>query len=139
VVRPAHATALGKVLLAALTPAQLDRFLADHQLAALTPKTITEPELLRRVIREVARTGVAYDDGEFDAEVRCVAVPVHDYTGQVVGALGISGPTWRLSIPVLRQQTELVRAAARRLSAALGQTADPATQESERRPWQATS
>jgi DNA-binding IclR family transcriptional regulator len=123
VTRPAHATALGKVLLAALTEGQLDRFLANHELAALTPKTITDPELLRREIREVARTGVAYDDGEFNAEVRCVAVPVHDFTGQVVGALGISGPIWRLSIAVLQKQTELVRAAARRLSATLGHPA----------------
>jgi DNA-binding IclR family transcriptional regulator len=121
VMRPAHGTALGKVLLAALTPSQLDRFLQNHELAALTPKTITEPELLRQEIREVARTGVAYDDGEFNAEVRCVAVPVHDFTGQVVGALGVSGPIWRLSIPVLQKQTELVRAAARRLSGRLGQ------------------
>ena len=121
VTRPAHGTALGKVLLAALTPGQLDRFLQNHGLAALTPKTITEPELLRQEVREVARTGVAYDDGEFNAEVRCVAVPVHDFTGQVVGALGISGPIWRLSIPVLQKQTELVKAAARRLSTALGQ------------------
>ena len=121
VTRPAHGTALGKVLLAALTPGQLDRFLQNHGLAALTPKTITEPELLRQEVREVARTGVAYDDGEFNAEVRCDAVPVYDFTGQVVGALGISGPIWRLSIPVLQKQTELVKAAARRLSTALGQ------------------
>jgi IclR family transcriptional regulator, KDG regulon repressor len=121
ITRPAHGTALGKVLLAALTPGQLDRFLENHELTALTPKTITEPALLRQEIQEVARTGVAYDDGEFNAEVRCVAVPVHDYTGQVIGALGISGPIWRLSIPVLQKQTQLVRAAARRLSATLGQ------------------
>jgi DNA-binding IclR family transcriptional regulator len=118
--RPAHGTALGKVLLAALTPAQLDRFLHNRELAALTPKTITEPALLRKEIEEVARAGVAYDDGEFNAEVRCVAVPVHDFTGQVVGALGISGPIWRLSIQALQKQTELVKAAARRLSATFG-------------------
>jgi IclR family KDG regulon transcriptional repressor len=121
ITRPAHGTALGKVLLAALTPSQLDRFLENHELTALTPKTITEPEQLRQEIREVARTGVAYDDGEFNAEVRCVAVPVHDFTGQVVGALGISGPIWRLSIPMLQKQTELVKDAAQRLSAELGQ------------------
>ena len=124
VTRPAHGTALGKVLLAALTPSQLDRFLQNHELAPLTPKTITDPDLLRQEVREVARTGVAYDDGEFNPEVRCVAVPVYDYTGQVVGALGISGPIWRLSIPVLQKLTELVKAAARRLSAELGQPSE---------------
>jgi DNA-binding IclR family transcriptional regulator len=53
-------------------------------------------------------------------------VPVHDFTGQVVGALGISGPIWRLSIPALQKLTELVRAAAGRLSAELGQRSAPA-------------
>ncbi len=120
VVRPAHGTALGKVLLAALTPAQLDRFIQSHELAPFTPKTITEPDLLRQEIQEVARTGVAFDDGEFNAEVRCVAVPVRDFTGQVVGALGISGPIWRLSIQVLQNKTLQVKAAAARLSADLG-------------------
>jgi IclR family transcriptional regulator, KDG regulon repressor len=129
VTRPAHGTALGKVLLAALTEGQLDRFLANHELTALTPKTITDPALLRQEIREVARTGVAYDDGEFNAEVRCVAVPVHDFTGQVVGALGISGPIWRLSIAVLQKQTELMRAAARRLSATLGHPSEREPQD----------
>jgi DNA-binding IclR family transcriptional regulator len=50
-------------------------------------------------------------------------VPVYDFTGQVVGALGISGPIWRLSIQALQKQTELVRAAAQRLSATLGHRA----------------
>jgi IclR family transcriptional regulator, KDG regulon repressor len=120
VVRPSHGTALGKVLLAALTPSQLDRFLEGSTLPALTPKTITEPAQLLQEVREVARTGVAYDDGEFDPEVRCVAVPIRDFTGQVAGALGISGPIWRLSIPMLQKQTEVVKAAARQLSAELG-------------------
>jgi DNA-binding IclR family transcriptional regulator len=120
VVRPAHGTALGKALLAGLTPTQLDRFLDTCAFTALTPKTITEPDTLRQEVQEVARTGVAYDDGEFDAEVRCVAVPIRDFTGQVAGALGISGPIWRLSIPMLHKKTELVKAAAERLSAQLG-------------------
>jgi IclR family transcriptional regulator, KDG regulon repressor len=120
VVRPAHCTALGKVLLAALAPEQLDRFLQGRELTTHTARTITEPELLRQDLAEVARTGMAFDDGEFSAEVRCVAVPVRDFTGQIAGALGISGPVWRLSIPALHKKTELVRQAARRMSAELG-------------------
>jgi len=120
VVRPAHCTALGKVLLAALSPQQLERFIQGHELRSYTPKTIAEPDLLRQDIEEVARTGVAFDDGEFSPEVRCVAVPVRDFTEQVVGALGISGPVWRLSIQVLQNKTELVKEAAMQLSRDLG-------------------
>jgi DNA-binding IclR family transcriptional regulator len=120
VVRPAHCTALGKVLLAALSPEQLERFIQGQELRSYTPKTITEPDLLRQDIEKEARTGVAFDDGEFSPEVRCVAVAVHDFTAQIVGALGISGPVWRLSIQVLQRKTELVKEAARRLSRDLG-------------------
>jgi IclR family transcriptional regulator, KDG regulon repressor len=119
-VRPAHATALGKVLLAALQPAQLERFLATHPLEPCTAKTITEPERLRGEIAQARAAGIAYDDGEFNAEVRCVAVPVHDFTGQVAAALGISGPVWRLTLQSLQETSAKVQAAADRLSAELG-------------------
>src|SRR5262249_51985084 len=98
VVRPSHCTALGKIILAALRPDQLDRFLTRADLKVCTPKSITDVSALKRELDEVRRGGMAFDDGEFDSEVRCVAVPVRDFTGQVIGAIGISGPIWRLSI-----------------------------------------
>jgi IclR family KDG regulon transcriptional repressor len=119
-VRPAHCTALGKIMLAALPVNQFERFLARADLTALTPKSITAAELLRREIVEVRRTGLAIDDGEFDVEVRCAAVPVRDFSGQTIGAIGISGPVWRLSIEALQKRARVVRAAADRLSAEFG-------------------
>jgi DNA-binding IclR family transcriptional regulator len=120
VVRPAHCTALGKVILAALTPEQLDRFLMRAELAPSTPKSITDVELLKREIDEVRRAGMAYDDGEFNPEVRCVAVPVRDFTGSVTGALGISGPIWRLTLQAMQSRAGIVKKAADQLSAAFG-------------------
>jgi DNA-binding IclR family transcriptional regulator len=120
VVRPAHCTALGKIILAALRLEQLERFLERADLKAYTPKSIVDPDTLRRELEEVRRSGVAFDDGEFDPEVRCVAVPVRDFTGQVVGTLGISGPIWRMSIQALQGRTRAVQAAAERLSAEFG-------------------
>jgi DNA-binding IclR family transcriptional regulator len=118
--RPAHATALGKVLLAALDDAQVKRFLGETDLRKFTPKTIVERDRLLREIGEARRKGIAYDDGEFDAEVRCVAVPVHDFAGRVAGALGISGAVWRLSLQSLQEKAKQVRDAAAALSAQLG-------------------
>jgi DNA-binding IclR family transcriptional regulator len=120
VVRPAHCTALGKIILAALSADQLDRFLARVELAPLTDNTITKVPTLLREIEEVRRSGIAFDDGEFNPEVRCVAVPVTDFTGQVVGALGISGPVWRLSIQALKSRAKAMQAAADRLSREFG-------------------
>jgi DNA-binding IclR family transcriptional regulator len=120
VVRPAHSTALGKVMLAALTDEQLDRYLGHAELKPHTPNTIVRADRLRREIVEVRRAGMAFDDGEFDSELRCVALPVHDYSGQVIGAIGISGPVWRLSMDTLQKRARIVRAAAGKLSAQFG-------------------
>ena len=120
VVRPAHCTALGKVILASLRPDQLERFLARVELKPSTEKSITEIPALLREVDDVRRSGVAFDDGEFNLEVRCVAVPVKDFTGQIVGALGISGPIWRLSIQTLQSRAKVVQAAAEALSAEFG-------------------
>jgi IclR family KDG regulon transcriptional repressor len=120
VVRPAHCTALGKIILASLRPDQLKRFLERVELKPSTPKSITEASVLLREIAEVRRSAIAIDDGEFNAEVRCIAVPVYNFTGDVIGALGISGPIWRMSDQVLKSRAKLVQAAAQRLSAEFG-------------------
>jgi IclR family transcriptional regulator, KDG regulon repressor len=122
VVRPAHCTALGKIILASLRPDQLNRFLERVELKPSTNKSITDIAALMREITEIKRTGIAFDDGEFNPEVRCVAVPVTDFTGKVVGALGISGPIWRLSNQALHANAQIVQQAASHLSAEFGAT-----------------
>jgi DNA-binding IclR family transcriptional regulator len=124
VVRPAHCTALGKMMLAALSPDQFESYLARAELKALTPNSITGADRLRREIVEVRRAGLAIDDGEFDSEVRCVALPVRDFSGTVTGAIGISGPIWRLPIEALQKRARIVRTAADRLSAEFGFAGD---------------
>ena len=120
VVRPAHCTALGKVILASLSDDQLKRFLQRAELRPSTKNSITEVSALLREIAEVRRTGVAFDEGEFNLEVRCVAVPAMDFTGHIVGAIGISGPIWRESSQALQAKAKAVRAAGVQLSAAFG-------------------
>lgn len=118
--RPAHATALGKVLLSPLNDAQIRQFLGARPLQKFTAKTIVDREAFLREIAEVRRAGIAYDDGEFDEEIRCVAVPVHDFAGRLAGAVGISGAVWRLSLQSLQAKSAQVRDAARQISAQLG-------------------
>jgi DNA-binding IclR family transcriptional regulator len=101
-------------------PDQLDRYLERVELKPLTSKTITGAQRLRRELQDVRRTGIAFDDGEFDKEVRCAAMPVHDFSGQVIGAIGISGPVWRLSMQVLQSKARNIGDAARKLSEAFG-------------------
>ena len=120
VVRPAHCTALGKIVLASLRPDQLKRFLERVELKPSTKKSITDPAVLLKEIAEIRRSAIAFDDGEFNPEVRCVAVPVYHFTGDVVGALGISGPIWRMTDQAIQSRAKIVKAAANRLSAEFG-------------------
>jgi DNA-binding IclR family transcriptional regulator len=120
VVRPAHCTALGKVILASLDDDQIKRFLQRAELKPSTKKSITEVSALLREIADVKRTGIAFDQGEFNLEVRCIAVATKDFTGQTIGAIGISGPIWRESSQALQTKTKAVLSAGARLSAAFG-------------------
>ena len=124
VVRPAYCTALGKVILAALRPEQFDRYLDRVELKPLTSRTIVDRQRFVQEIEDVRSSGIGFDDGEFDEEVRCAAMPVRDFSGHVVGAIGISGPVWRLSFQALQSRAKALEAAARQLSEALGFAAE---------------
>jgi IclR family KDG regulon transcriptional repressor len=120
VVRPAHCMALGKAILAALPPDQLAGLLKRTGLKPSTKKSITEMPVLLREIEEIKRTAIAFDDGEFNLEVRCIAAPVKNFTGKVIGALGVSGPVWRLSNQAVKSRAKIVQEAAARLSGEFG-------------------
>jgi DNA-binding IclR family transcriptional regulator len=87
---PAHATALGKVLVAELPPTQREAWLAEHQFGALTRRTVTSRAELERQLSECRRTGFALDDEEFRDGVLCVAAAVRDHRGIAVGAVSIT-------------------------------------------------
>ena len=99
---PAHTTALGKVLLAALTPEELDAYFEHAQLERLAPRTIVTPAALRIEIDEVRANGWALCDGELEEGLRAVAVPLHDHDGRVMGALNVSTHAVRRTVEALR-------------------------------------
>jgi len=90
------------------------------RIAPSAPIAVRSFELMTAVEHNLPVIWVIFDDAEFNPEVRCIAVPVMDFTGQTVGALGISGPIWRLSIQALQNHAKTIRAAANRLSAEFG-------------------
>lgn len=88
---PAHATSLGKVLMA------FDRESADRvcasELVAFTDRTITDGEALRVELAKVARTRIGVDDNEYVEGVSSVAGVVTDAAGRPVASLALTGPT----------------------------------------------
>lgn len=94
---PAHTSSIGKALLASLDPDEARRRLEGATLVKLTEHTITEvPELLEELER-VRRRGYSVDDEEFATGLRCIAMPIRDIEGEVVGAISVSMPTPRYS------------------------------------------
>lgn len=131
--RPAHSTAIGKVLLAYLPEAELKAFLDTAELKVSTPKTISSAPILHQELERVRRQGYAFDDEEFTQGIRCLAAPVRNFSGAVVAATGISGPVWRISLDRITELTDLVKAVAHRLSQNLGHADSLANYENQPR------
>jgi IclR family transcriptional regulator, KDG regulon repressor len=117
---PAHATNLGKVLLADLPLERLREIVADHGLQAYTPHTITDPAVLEEELARIRARGYAVDNEEYDEGLRCIGAPIYDHSGHAVAALGIGGPVTRITPERVPELAELVMAAARGLSRRLG-------------------
>lgn len=101
---PAICTAMGRVLLAGLSPVELERFLARAHIEARTPKTITDRRQLAAIIATVRDTGYATMDEELELGLRSIAVPIHDRSGQIVAAINVSTQSARFSVSGMEQQ-----------------------------------
>ena len=99
---PAHCTSMGRVLLAALTPLELDRYLAHADLTARTDRTITGADALRAELDAVRKQGWSLIDQELEDGVRSVAVPIQDAQGRVLAAINVSTHATRVTLPTLR-------------------------------------
>lgn len=115
---PVHATAMGKVLLAGMTPAQQDAFFEQHILQRITDRTITDRATLLQQVDAVGANGYATAESEMVEGVNSIAVPVHDASGRVVAAVNITvhGSEANATELVSRYLAGL-RAAARAISA----------------------
>ncbi|MCC7320124.1 MAG: IclR family transcriptional regulator [Rubellimicrobium sp.] len=102
---PLHCTALGKAFLAfggARTPSSQP---------AYTPRTLTTARALADEIARTRSRGYAIDDEEFAHGVRCVARPIHDAHGAMIAAIGVSGPSVRVTDERLNELGRIVAAA----------------------------
>jgi DNA-binding IclR family transcriptional regulator len=116
----AHATALGKMLLAGLSDEELARLDLPEPLERFTSSTITSHTALRAALRQARERGFATDDEEHTMGVRCVAVPIRDHTGRTIAALSVSIPTVRFSNERGQKALALLQTAVAAISRDLG-------------------
>lgn len=104
-----HATSVGKAILAF----QTEEFVQDYMqldLVAYTPKTIADPDRLRRELEAVHQARAGFDFEELSEGMNCVAVPVPSVLGKVTAGISISGPAFRLTRERLAELAQIMQA-----------------------------
>ncbi len=117
---PAYCTGVGKVLLCHLPSDSLDRVLASSSLKRYTPNTITTVRSLKRELARIRERGYAIDKAEHESNICCVACPIYDHQGQVVAAMSLTIPSFRLPAQGIEVFAPLVREYSNRISRKMG-------------------
>jgi DNA-binding IclR family transcriptional regulator len=121
---PAHASSLGKAILAFSPQDVVEQLVRQHHLESITPHTITEPDDFLAEVKRVRSAGFAFDRGEGSLLAVCIGAPILDHQGNAVAAMSISGPASRFNpkrdspviASLLKTTTALSRAISRILT-----------------------
>ncbi|BCB75304.1 DNA-binding transcriptional regulator KdgR [Phytohabitans flavus] len=116
---PLHATASGKVLLAWQPESVVNRLL-DGELRRYSRNTITDPKELLNQLAVVRERGYGGNWQEYEIGLCSIAVPLHDHTGEVVGALTLAGPAQRLTPRSVKRQLKPLSETAESIEKRLG-------------------
>ena len=118
---PAHCTAVGKMLLSALSNDELSNlFQGQKHLSAMTANSITSIDDLAKEMDVIRKRGYAYDDCESNEDARCVAAPVYDRNGSICAAMSITVPVTRMDSNRKKKLVPIVQQGAKELSLRLG-------------------
>lgn len=118
--RPVHVSSIGKAIVAHLPPAEGEAVIAACPFERRTPHTITDRDAFRAQLGAVRRQGWALQRDEDVLGATSVSAPVFDHGGRVVGAIGVTGPSFLLQGAALDQVVARLLAACRAASGGLG-------------------
>ena len=89
---PAHATSMGRMLLAFMPPVEVERLYAGKELQRFSEHTSATLSALRAKAEKDRHVGIAWSEAHFERGIGSAAVPVFDFAGMPVGAINVSGP-----------------------------------------------
>lgn len=118
--RQIYCTAVGKALAAWLPASEVRAALARTRMEPLTPKTITTPAKFEAELKRVRAAGYAIDDEEQFLGLRCIAMPVFCYAGDVIASMCVVGPKERMTNRKLQEVRVPLARLSRRMSERLG-------------------
>ena len=133
--RPLHAGASAKVLLAFASPVFVDRVIRERGLQRFTPATATSARRLKADLARIRRMGYSITHGEFEAGASAIAAPILEKGDRAVAAISVAGPSARLQGQSLERLVRKVLQAAQAVQRTLPDSgADgPGTAEKEKR------
>ncbi len=99
-----HSSAVGKVLTAFLPNEKFNQLFNQYKFQQFTKNTIMDKEILMQELEAVRERGYGYDNEENEVGIICVAMPIYDYTQQVIAAVSVSTPKIKFS----KQKEKLV-------------------------------
>lgn len=119
-----HPTSSGKVLLAYMGRAERELIL-EAGLERLTSRTITDPQVLREQFHEIVERGYAVAVEELEVGLNAVGAPIRNLTGEVIAAVSVAGPSYRMTEDRLASIGSVVAKAAEEISARMGYIPPP--------------
>jgi len=117
---PLHCTGLGKVLLAHLPEKERKKISREKVFPRLTANTITDKRELEKELDKVREQGFALDREENEKYVCCVAAPIRNYQGEVIAALSISSPVFRIDKNAQNNLKKVLIETSKKISMRLG-------------------
>lgn len=123
---PLYVGGVPKVLLAYLPDEERKALLSEIEFESFTPYTVRDSAALEAILCEIREQGYIVTADDLDVGAHSVAAPLFDYTGRVVAAISIAGPSNRFDDEVIERYVELVQEGANRISVMLGHQANGA-------------
>ncbi|MGJ8656977.1 MAG: IclR family transcriptional regulator [Akkermansiaceae bacterium] len=120
-----HCSASGKCFLAHAPEAAAEALMDSLDYTKRTDKTHTTKESLKEELPSIKRKGYAVDDIEYNYHIRCLAAPVFNASGQIVGAIGTTAATSRFPKSRIAEIAKEVIHAANKLSNEFGKNIKP--------------
>lgn len=102
---PLYCTGVGKMILSGKTDEDVQDITSRIEFIKKTPNTIITYEKFIEEIFHIRRQGYALDDVENEEGIRCIAVPIYDFSGEIIASFSVSGPCSRITLEWI--QTEL--------------------------------
>lgn len=119
-IAPMHATGVGKLYLTEYSDSQLRTYEEKMGLKKLTDNTYIKLETLKEELNSIKQQEYAIDNEECEMGIKCIAVPIRDYTGRIVAAMSLSAPITRLNAHRTMEIILYLKELSRRASGELG-------------------